>query len=357
MSIEPKHETILLNTLMSKKWRVVRHIIMLIPLASVFIPSVSDSASLQPHYQQVIRAVYEHGAFMFFLSVLIIYFNLLLLIPRLLFRKQYIVYAVWFLVLGFVYYLGEYFHGRYAYKGMDEDLQVPGFNVKDIIDNTLLPLIFLGATAGYKVFKKWLIDTQRLSDLERSKLQEELTSLKNQVNPHFLFNTLNNLNTLIQTDQQKASQVILGLSDVLRYQIYDSTKEQILLSKDIAMLDQFLMLEKIRRDNFRYEIATEGEIKATLVPPLLFINFIDNALKHGADTRDTSFCRLKFTLTEKSLEFDCVNSKPSMITKKESGGFGLKNIRRRLDLLYGSRYNLTLKDEPNLFSTKLCIPV
>lgn len=357
MPIELKQQNLLLKFLMNKKWSFIRHLIMLTPLASIFIPSVTEAAKSRPNYSLVMAAIYQHGIFMFLLSVFIIYLNLLVLIPRLLLRNSYLPYALSFLCLGFIYYLGEYFHGNYIYKGLEDYIEIPGFNIKDIIDNILLPVIFLGATAGYKVFKKWILDTQRLNDLQKAQLQEELTNLKNQVNPHFMFNTLNNLNTLVQTNPAKASQVIIGLSDVLRYQIYDSTKEKVLLSKDIAMVEQFLMLEKIRRDSFRYEIITDGEIKGILIPPLLFINFIDNALKHGADTRETSFCKLKFTIHRTNLEFDCINSKPSVINKKERGGFGLKNIRRRLDLLYGTKYTLSLIDEPNLFSIKLSIPL
>lgn len=357
MSPAQRQQNLLLRFLMNKKWSFIRHLILLIPLASVFIPSVSKAAGSRPGYNLIIAAVYQHGIFMFLLSVFIIYFNLLVLIPRILLKNKYLFYALSGLCLGFLYFLGEYFHGKYVYRGLETYVQVTGFTLKEIIDNTLLPLIFLGATTGYKVFKKWIIDTQRLNDLQKAQLQEELTNLKKQVNPHFLFNTLNNLNTLVQTDPAKASHVILGLSDVLRYQIYDSTKEKILLSKDIAMLEQFLMLEKIRRDNFKYEIITEGEMKGLLVPPLLFINFIDNALKHGADTQENSFCKLKFTLQQTMLQFDCINSKPTVIIKKETGGFGLKNIKRRLDLLYGKEYSLSLVDEPNLFSLQLCIPL
>lgn len=357
MTAEVKQQNRLLKFLMNKQWGVVRHLMLIIPLASIFYPTVSDASATIPDYKKILSAVNSHALFMFCLSVAIIYFNLWVLVPRMLFRNRFIYYAISFFSLGFTYYLGEYFHGNHAYQGLEKYIDLPGFNLKDIMDNTLLPLIFMGATAGYKVFKKWIIDMQRLNELQKAQLQEELTNLKNQVNPHFLFNTLNNLNTLVQTDPQKASQVILGLSDVLRYQIYDSTKEKLLLTKDIAMLEQFLMLEKIRRDHFRFEIITEGEPSTILLPPLLFVNFIDNAIKHGADTREPSFCKIKISIAPGKLFFECSNSKPSVITRKESGGLGLNNIKRRLELLYGKAYTLLIKDEPNLYSIQLSIPI
>ncbi len=357
MSLEIKQQNHLLKFLMSRKLAFVRHLLLLLPLASTFIPKSNDElAKTIPQYHELMNAIYEHGAFMFGIAIIVIYFNSLVLVPRLLFKNRYLAYTVCSIGLGILYFFGEYLHGSYAYNDFGKYIDIPSLSIKDFIDNILLPLVFLGATTGYKVFKKWMIDTRHLSELKEATLREELTSLKNQVNPHFLFNTLNNLNTLVQTDQQKASQVILGLSDVLRYQIYDSTKEKILLSKDIAMLEQFLMLEKIRRDNFRFEILTDGGTTGILIPPLLFIIFIENAMKHGADAREASYCKIKFTIAKGQLVFDCRNSKPSVITVKEKGGFGLSNIRRRLDLLYGNAYSLLINDQPNLYTIKLTIP-
>ncbi len=359
MSTEIKQQTLLLKFLMNKRWSFIRHFMLLIPLASVFIPnSNSEAEKAIENYDGVMAAVYNHGIFMFFLAVLIIYFNLLVLLPRLLFKNRYLLYTLACMGLGVVYFSGEYLHGNYVYRGFEKYIELPRLSIKNFIDNILLPLIFLGATAGYKVFKKWVIDTQRLNDLQKAQLQEELIHLKNQVNPHFLFNTLNNLQTLVKTDAEKASQVILGLSDVLRYQIYDSTKEYVLLSNDIEMISYYLLLEKIRRENFRYEIKINGDISGLLIPPLLFINFIENALKHGADSREASFLLIELLYTEKNkLQFIAKNSKPSVITIKPEGGLGIKNIARRLELLYGKKYQLDIKDETNLFTVHLTIPL
>lgn len=359
MSTALKQQSFILKFLMDKRWSFIRHIIFLLPLASVFIPGTSEEASKTvENYDDVMAAVYKHGSFMFCLAVLIIYINLLLLVPRLLFKNKYLFYALSILGLATIYFLGEYIHGNYVYKGYEKYLELPVLSFKNFLDNILLPSIFLGATAGYKVFQKWIVDTQRLNDLQNAQLQEELTHLKNQVNPHFLFNTLNNLQTLIKTDADKASNVILGLSDVLRYQIYDSTRENVLLGKDIEMISYYLLLEKIRRDNFKYEIKINGDINGLLIPPLLFINFIENALKHGVDSREPSFLLVEFFHTEKNkLQFTAKNSKPSFISIKHPGGLGLKNIIRRLELLYGKHYQLDINDEPDLYTVKLILPL
>ncbi|MBC7867422.1 MAG: histidine kinase [Gloeobacteraceae cyanobacterium ES-bin-316] len=359
MLAESKQQTLLMQFLMNKNWSFARHLILLLPLASTFIPNAdSEAAKAIPNYDEVMQAVYSHGIFMFCLSVSLIYFNLFVLLPRLLFRNRYLLYAFGVAALGIIYFIGEYIHGNYAYQGFEKQIEVPVLSFKNFVDNVLLPLIFLGATAGYKVFKKWIVDTQRLNDLQKAQLNEELIHLKNQVNPHFLFNTLNNLQTLVKTDADKASQVILGLSDVLRYQLYDSTKENVLLSKDIEMISHYLLLEKIRRENFTYEIKINGDINGLLIPPLLFINFIENALKHGADTREASFLSIEFILLENSrLQFIAKNSKPSIISIKPQGGLGLKNINRRLELLYANNFDIDISDRPNLYSVTLTIPI
>lgn len=357
MSAEIKQQALLLKFLKNKKLAVLRHVLLLAPLASAFIPNFSEAAKKDIHFHEVIIPIYKHGIFMFSISVFIIYINILILIPQLLFKNRYLFYTLTFIGSGFVFYLAEYFHGNYVFKGLEKYIGLPGFNIKDIIDNTIIPMIFLGATAGYKVFKKWIIDIQQLNELQKAQLQDELTNLKNQVNPHFLFNTLNNLDTLIQTDTVRASKLVHDLSDILKYQIYESNKELVLLSKDIEIMSQFLMLEKIRREKFEFEINRPDNISGILIHPLLFINFIDNALKHSNDNRKESYLIIKFKIAEKFLFFYVENSKPAFRIQKEKGGFGLKNIQRRLDLLYGDEYQLQLNDEPDKYIVNLKIPI
>ena len=123
-----------------------------------------------------------------------------------------------------------------------------------------------------------MLDTQLINELERSKTLTELEQLKNQINPHFLFNMLNNANVLTKKDPEKASQVLMKLSDLLRYQLYDSSRDKVLLTSDIHFLEDFLNLEKVRRDNFDYMISKEGNLSGVFIPPLLFISFVENAV-------------------------------------------------------------------------------
>ena len=220
----------------------------------------------------------------------------------------------------------------------------------------LVGAVLLGSVVGFSVFKKWIFDMQRMSELKQMNLKSELEQLKSQVNPHFLFNTLNNAVVLIKTDPDKASQVLLGLSDLLRYQLYDSTKEKISLKKDIEFITNLLELEKIRKDDFTYDIHTEGKTEGIMLPPFLFIPFIENGIKHGASSVGHSYLKLNFRITSTHLYFYTENSKPA-IKQNAIGGLGLKNIIRRLELLYPGNYLLDIKDETAKYIIYLTIPL
>ncbi|KAA3932477.1 histidine kinase, partial [Bacteroides ovatus] len=184
----------------------------------------------------------------------------------------------------------------------------------------------------------------------------ELTFLKNQINPHFLFNMLNNANVLIKRNPEEASKVLFKLEDLLRYQINDSSRERVSLASDIRFLNDYLNLEKIRRDNFQFTLRQEGEVDSIWIQPLLFIPFVENAVKHSFDSEHSSYVHVFFKVEAHRLEFRCENSKPAVAVQQgKVGGIGLANIQRRLGLLYPEHYKLEQKEDENLYSVILSI--
>ncbi len=353
-------EGILLEFLISKKWQWHRHLLMLITLAVIFYPGINATDLKKiaiPEPDTIIKTLNSAGIAFYLISVMLIYCNLFLLIPKLLLQGKYLYYLVSYIGLAVIYYLCEYFISRFFLEDLSKYFPTFEFSVKTFVDSTFIPLIFLSATAGYKIFKKWIIDTKLLAEMKEAKIQEELTNLKNQINPHFLFNTLNNLNTLIDTNPKKASAVVLGLSDVLRYQLYEATSTKVSLKKDIEILKQVLELEKIRRDNFQFNVSIQGNINAVMVPPFIFINFVENAIKHSADNKNFSYISLDFCINTEELLFICKNSvSPSLITKN-TGGIGLQNIKRRLELLYPVSFILDIEHNEKEFSVNLTLPL
>ena len=167
---------------------------------------------------------------------------------------------------------------------------------------------------------------------------------------------LNNANVLIKRNPEEASKVLFKLEDLLRYQINDSSRERVSLASDIRFLNDYLNLEKIRRDNFRLTMEQEGDIESIWIQPLLFIPFVENAVKHSFDSEHPSSVRISFKVDDNRLEFHCENSKPSVaVSKGKVGGIGLANIQRRLGLLYPDRYQLELKEDETRYSVILSI--
>jgi sensor histidine kinase YesM len=346
----------LIRFITERKYRWLRHtLFIIVGLLLAFKGDVGVPNDTRT--DAVKRAVFivDIVSFTFILGML--YILLLVLIPRFLFRSKMLLFAIYFFVLiSLVYvvvYLLDFYYLRPVHPGNLVHIEL---SVVHFIQIGAVSTVLFGAVTGMKIFKKWMIDIQRMNELHQVNLKTELEQLKSQVNPHFLFNTLNNLLVLTKTDTEKATQVLLGLSDLLRYQLYDSTKEKILLSKDIAFMHNLLALEKIRKNDFAFTIHTEGKIEGQTLPPFLFIPFVENAIKHGASTVGHSYLTLRFHVTDKQLHFYSENSKPA-VKNNSIGGLGLGNIKRRLELLYPDNHTLEIVDSPDKYCVTLILPL
>lgn len=215
-------------------------------------------------------------------------------------------------------------------------------------------LLLFAGTSSFVLFKSWILDMQQSEELESATLQMELKLLENQINPHFLFNMLNNANIMIKKEPNIALHIIEKLEEMLKYLMNDSLKEKVYLHEEILFLSDFLELEKTRRDYFDYTVSAYGDTHDKQIPPLLFIAFVENAVKHNQDSQTSSYVNISFRIIKGWLLFICENSipvKPS--TKKQAGGIGLVNIKRRLDLLYKNNYHLDETKTDVRYSVKL----
>lgn len=290
----------------------------------------------------------------------LLYTMILFLIPKLLFRGKIFLFAVIFVIFSSLIYLLVYYADQWFLVPVDNPekpfLQHVELNVISWIGFSAVAAVLLSSVIGLCIFKKWINDVQHMYELQQVNLRGELEQLKSQLNPHFLFNTLNNVNVLTQTDPQKASQVLFGLSDLLRYQLYESSQEKILLSKDIGFINNLLALEKIRKNDFSYEVKVEGNADNIKLPPFLFMPFVENAVKHGASSVGHSYLTVTFHINEKQLHFTAENSKP-VVKQNLTGGLGLKNISRRLELLYPGEHELQISDTKEKYIVNLTLPL
>lgn len=313
-----------------------------------------------PRSLEVRKAFLYMDSWTTFSIIGMIYLLLLVLIPKLLFRSRVFLFAIcFFILISMIYFIAWYvdliylrpFDGNIATNFQHVDLSFIAY-----IQLCGIATVLLGSVVGMAIFKKWINDVQRMNELQSINMKTELDQLKSQVNPHFLFNTLNNLLVLTKTDPEKASTVLLGLSDLLRYQLYDSTRDKILLAKDIAFITNFLSLEKIRKNDFSFTIDTQGNMESQMLPPFLFIPFVENAVKHGASTVGHSYLNLNFSIKDKQLHFRSENSKPP-VKQQLIGGLGLSNIKRRLELLYPGTHTLDITDSTDKYIVNLIIPL
>ena len=357
-----KAEDYLLSFFISKKRRIVRHVglilvsaVTMFPQKNLTVDFLTNEGEANP--TELLNSIYLTIFFLFIEALATIYINLFIFIPRLLLRNKFMLYLVSCIAMVGITIIIELSIPDTIVKYLPVGYVATEFSFKSILESTTLAFVFLIATAGYRVFKKWLQDTQQIAAIKEAKLKEELTNLKNQINPHFLFNTLNNLNTLIATNATKASAVVLGLSDVLRFYLYEADKDLVLLKKDTDILKQVLELAKIRRDDFQFAITINNNINRIMVPPLIFTNFVENAIKHSICDNAFSFVNIAFSVEANYLVFDCENSTPQHKRAIKPGGLGLKNIQRRLDLIYGHAYKLTIDETENSFTVKLKLPL
>ncbi|MET3880467.1 histidine kinase [Chitinophaga sp. OAE865] len=322
-------ENVLFRFLISPDRRIFRHLLLIVFIGSVLYNSAS---------------VITNPIAIFIYFIILFYVNMYVLVPRLLFRNKNIKYCL--SVIGILVVLavcGQFFNPI----NNESALNIPLFS--------FLTVLLLAASSSIKLFQKGMMDRQLIYELKQSKTYAELEQLKNQINPHFLFNMLNNANVLTKKDPEKASQVLMKLSDLLRYQLYDSARDKVLLTSDIHFLEDFLNLEKVRRDSFDFLISKEGDLSGVQIPPLLFISFVENAVKHNNDATKPSYVNLYFNVRNNELFFKCINSKPMLKSVSNTGGLGLTNIKRRLELLFPATHSLNIEDDPERYCVSLTI--
>lgn len=220
--------------------------------------------------------------------------------------------------------------------------------------------MIIGAATAFKLFSYSYNIQLTQSELERKTIQSELGILRSQVNPHFLFNVLNNIDALIFEDKEKASNAIVLLSKIMRYMLQESTREMVKLDKELSYIQDYLELAKLSfSDPDFLKFEQSGVPNSQFVPPLLFIPIIENAVKHCNKQSESPGVKINFTIESNSIELRTTNFvKPNNLKLPESGtGTGLKNVEKRLKLLYGHNFTFDIKKDMNKFDVHIKVPV
>ena len=230
-----------------------------------------------------------------------------------------------------------------------------GFGFEDVA-NTFGIFLMLGMNLGVKSYFKSRDEIEQLQQAERHNLQQQLQYLKYQVPPHFFMNTLNNIHALVDIDPPKAKVMIVELSKMMRYILYEGSKDLIPLKLEVEFLSNYMTLMKLRfADIVKINFDVPDNIPNKFIPPLLFIIFVENAFKHGVSYQTESFITISLSFDNDYICFRCLNSKNNHVCETK-GGFGLANVKKRLELLYGDDYQFDITDRENTFGVKLCFP-
>ncbi len=288
---------------------------------------------------------------------LIVYFNLFYLIPNYLTRKRFGTYLMLLLLATFIITPLRVIFFYFRFSG-EPHLQ------QGLLGNLGLYFVLTftvgGVSTVLQIVTDWFQQLREKQELETQTMQSELRFLKSQINPHFLFNTLNNLYALTLKKSDKAPEIVIKLSEMMRYMLYECNEKQVPLKKEVNYLKNYLDLERLRQhDNISINFHVEGHIGDQQIAPLLLIPFLENSFKHGLNTQlKEGFVDIVLLIEDKSVDFQIENSKGQTIASPDnrpSGGIGLVNVRRRLNLLYPDRYELRVSNNPNTFAVHLTI--
>ncbi len=290
-----------------------------------------------------------------FFYALIVYFNLFYLIPKYLSQKKFLLYTLLLIVSIIVLTPLKVMVLFFKFSGY-ETLQASLVRNQNLY--FLSTFIIAGSSTIFSIITDWGRQLKVSQDIDKEKMQSELLFLKSQINPHFLFNTLNNLYALTLKKSNKAPEIVIKLSEMMRYMLYECNEKYVLLTKEISHIRNYLDLERLRQANdvdITFEV--EGQAVNQKIAPLMFITFLENCFKHGLSHRiEDGFVHVNMIIEGFYIEFHVVNSKPTSMpaqNHRRSGGIGLVNVRRRLDLLYNEKYMLNIEDKPNIYSVKL----
>lgn len=308
------------------------------------------------------QAVFEFSVkFPFYL--VLVYGNIYYLIPNFLLPGKYIQYFVFLILATLVSVaiiqtlINHLIYINYCPVGYHPNVL---FDPKPTAKRMFDTFSVFGVTSGIKLTKDWIDNQQRIKELEGQSVRNELEFLKSQIQPHFFFNTLNNLYSLTIKKSDLAPEVVVKLSGLMSYMLYESDSQETTLKKEIEHIQNYLDLESLRfgkRLHLNFQI--EGAIEQKKLPPLLLLPFIENAFKHGT-SHETGVLDLKISLKvlNEHLLFEVINPKfDNQQSRKKHKGLGLKNVQRRLDLLYSDNYELTIQPSDKEYFISLFIPL
>ncbi|WP_214071996.1 sensor histidine kinase [Mucilaginibacter sp. dw_454] len=341
---------------MKKSWQIFWHVFVWVCIITFFLVII-QSSHVMPVKSMVVNIVL-FGA----INISIFYLNYLIFIPQFLNKKRFSVYIAAVVITIVVYGLAKYGVGSVFKeevlmhtKGPNSIKTAPLGFWPFFLSTLFTSTIFVLLSILLKFSVDWFLNERIQRDLENQRLTAELAFLKSQINPHFLFNSLNSIYSLAYQQSENTPGAILKLSEIMRYMLYECNDNKVDLSKELQYLQNYIDLQKIRFGNKAYiDFKVDGQVADQKIVPLLLIAFIENAFKHGIANDATVPITLFINVNQQHLQFYIQNKKHTN-NRDAIGGIGLSNVKRRLDLLYPGKYNLDIRDEIDTYTCELSL--
>jgi two-component system, LytTR family, sensor kinase len=301
---------------------------------------------------------------------LLVYVTNYILIPRFLYKKQYILFGVLFFVmisassLFKIYIIGQIIYPSGTFVLFDSEFKTR------VYDNVIPHFLLVSTGAAFKLLLDYAKAQRRLGEMAKEKAETELTFLKSQMNPHFLFNALNSVYFLIDKNNPGAREALHKFSDMLRYQLYEVKDEKIAIEKEIEYLKDYIDVQSLRRENSTVNINIDTAVKGFFIEPLLLIPFIENSFKHLSHFNNAGLNDEAGQGRQNEIDIHLFKQNGEMIfaiknttegkerqTVMPDGGIGLSNVKRRLELLYPQKHALTIKQTDGYFDVQLTLKI
>lgn len=319
---------------MKKKTIIWLHVIFWIVLAMILLSNmVLLPHSIPAEKYNYLRLIVNYG----FLIIPVLFYTGYFFSLRLVNKKLTLLYV---LVLLFLIYVALFFISKevFAYA---------------IVLIEFLWWIVFGVLSRLGI--DWFQKQQNITLLKKENAESKLMALRNQINPHFLFNTLNNIDALIKQDQEKASQSLIKLSDIMRYMLNESSHDKVSLENELTYLENYVSLEQLRLKNPEFvHFNVSGNPVGKEIAPMLFIPFVENAFKHSINSKEKDGIKIYFVIEENRILFDCENKFNKQPTEKDaSHGVGLETVHARLRMIYPKKHTLVIDDSTDIFNVHL----
>jgi hypothetical protein len=303
--------------------------------------------------QFIIELVVRDG-----LLALVIYGHGYILIPDLFRQKRYFAYAAGTVVLLGFYVLCKNLHDSYLFGQVMSIAGKPGVKEGSYYNFSIV-LFYFTFSIALQLSKEWYFQTRLLRKIELERLNTELEYLKSQINPHFLFNSINTVYFQIDKANTLARESLARFSDMLRYQLYECNGREVPIEKEITYLGNYIELQKLRKgESHSVELTVSPDLGRFALAPLMLIVFVENAFKHVSHHRtEANIIRVSLSRTGDVFEASVFNTRTVTENRGDYGGIGLKNVRRRLELLYPGRHDLAVTERPGSFEVSLKLKI